>query len=230
MASDGVAQDGRDGEFATSVRIRDAAIARFARDGFRVGLRAIAADAGVTAGLVIHHFGSKDGLRRACDEHVLGIMRQEKTKALTDGTGAMLLAQMAEVEQFAPMVQYVLRSMQAGGQFALEFVDHMIADAEKYLSAGEAAGVVRPSRDAAARTRYLAYQATGSMVLWFTLHGADAEPGEFAVLFRRYVEELTLPALELFSEGLLVDRSMLDEYLMYVPDPPAAGEQDRSAR
>ena len=74
----------------------------------------------MTAGLVVHHFGSKDGLRRACDEHVLAIVRAEKTKALTDGTGAMLLAQMAMVEQYAPMVQYLLRSMQAGGELARE--------------------------------------------------------------------------------------------------------------
>ncbi|MFF5217348.1 hypothetical protein [Micromonospora sp. NPDC000442] len=149
-------------------------------------------------------------------------MRREKKKALTDGTGTMLLAQMAQVEQFAPMVLYLLRSMQAGGELAAELIEHMISDAEAYLSAGEAAGVVRPSRDRAARTRYLAYQATGSMLLWFTLHGGDAEPEKFPALFRRYMEELTLPALELFTEGLLVDRSMLDEYLMYVPDPPSA--------
>lgn len=75
------------------------------RVGFRVGLRTVAADAGVTAGLIVHHFGSKDGLRRACDEHVLAVMRAAKAKVLTDGTGAMLLAQMAEVETFAPMVR-----------------------------------------------------------------------------------------------------------------------------
>ncbi|AVT30857.1 MULTISPECIES: TetR/AcrR family transcriptional regulator [unclassified Plantactinospora] len=230
MASNGVRSDSHDGDFTTVSRIRDAAIARFARDGFRVGLRTVAADAGVTAGLVVHHFGSKDGLRRGCDEHVLAVMREEKAKALTDGTGAMLLAQMAEVEKFAPMVQYVLRSMQAGGDLALSLIDHMIADAEEYLSAGEAAGVIRPSRDRAARTRYLAYQATGSMVLWFTLHGAAATPQEFPILFRRYMEDLALPALELFTQGLLVDRSMLDEYLMYVPDPPTAGDAGNAAR
>ncbi len=230
MASEDVRFDDRVGEFATASRIRDAAIARFGRDGFRVGLRAIAADAGVTAGLVVHHFGSKAGLRSACDEHVLAIMREEKAKALTDGTGAMLLAQMAEVEQFAPVVQYLLRSMQAGGELALRLVEHMITDAEAYLSAGEASGVIRPSRDRAARTRYLAYQATGSMLLWFTLHGADAEPEDFPALFRRYIEELALPALEMFTQGLLVDRSMLDEYLMYVPDPPPAGDADNAAR
>lgn len=230
MASDGVGLETWDGEFATASRIRDAAVQRFGRDGFRVGLRTIAADAGVTAGLVIHHFGSKDGLRRACDEHVLEVMRQEKTKALTDGTATMLLAHMAEIERYAPIVQYLLRSLQAGGKLALELVEQMTADAEEYLAAGEAAGVVRPSRDRAARTRYLAYQATGGLLLWFTLHGADAAPEEFPALFRRYAEEITPPALELFTQGLLVDRSMLDDYLMYVPDPPTAGDADSTAR
>jgi AcrR family transcriptional regulator len=229
MAPSGVAPQDHDVESATVERIRQAAVARFARDGFRAGLRAIAADAGVTAGLIVHHFGSKDGLRRACDEQVLAVMRQEKAKALTDGTGAALLAQMAEVERYAPMVQYLLRSLQAGGELAATLIEHMIADAEEYLQAGEMAGVVRPSRDRAARTRYLAYQATGSMVLWFTLHGADAAPAEFAALFRRYIDDLALPALELLTEGLLVDRSMLDEYLMHVPDPPVS-DADNTAR
>ena len=229
MALEGVGSAGGSGDSATVRQIRDAAVGRFARDGFRVGLRTVAADAGVTAGLIVHHFGSKDGLRRACDEHVLAVMREQKTKALTDGTGTMLLAQMAEVERFVPMVRYLLRSMQAGGELARNLVEHMIADAEEYLSAGEAAGVVQPSRDRAARSRYLAYQATGSMVLWFTLHGADAAPEEFTHLFRRYMSDLVLPALELFTEGLLVNRSMLDEYLMYVPDPPSVGDEDSAA-
>ncbi|MDY7086633.1 MAG: TetR family transcriptional regulator [Actinomycetota bacterium] len=210
-------------------RIRDAAISRFARDGFDVGLRAIAVDASVTAGLVVHHFGSKEGLRRACDEQVMAIVREQKAKVLTDGTGTMLLAQMAMVEQYAPMVQYLLRSMQSGGELAAKLIEQMTADAEEYLAAGEAAGVVRPSRDRAARTRYLSYQATGSMLLWFTLHGANAEADDFPHLFRQYIDDLTLPALELFTEGLLVDRSMLDEYLMYVPDPPH-GDADDTAR
>ncbi|MER7456645.1 hypothetical protein [Micromonospora sp. NPDC126480] len=157
-------------------------------------------------------------------------MRQEKTKALTGGTAAMLLAHMAELEQFAPVVRYLLRSLQAGGELALELVERMTADAEEYLAAGEAAGVIRPSRDRAARTRYLTYQATGGLLLWFTLHGADADAEEFPARFRRYAEEITAPALELFAQGLLVDRSMLDDYLMYVPDPPAAGDADSTAR
>ncbi|MEV0829918.1 TetR family transcriptional regulator [Nonomuraea rubra] len=33
----------------------------------RVGLRAAAARAGVSHALVLHHFGSKEGLRKECD-------------------------------------------------------------------------------------------------------------------------------------------------------------------
>jgi AcrR family transcriptional regulator len=213
--------DGAGATGATADRIRDAAIARFGRDGFGAGLRAVAADADVTAGLVVHHFGSKEGLRQACDEHVLAVMREEKAKAFTDGTAGMLMAQLAEVEQYATIALYLLRSLQAGGELAAALVAHLIEDAEAYLAAGEAAGVVLPSRDRAARTRYLAYQSTGGMLLWFTLHGSGTDPDAFRKSFRRYVEEIAPPALELFTQGLLVDRSMLDDFLMYVPDPPA---------
>ena len=81
----------------TAERIRDAAILRYGRDGFSVGLRAVAADAGVTAGLVVHHFGSKDGLRKACDAYVLGVIRSAKLKATTGGPAAAI-AQLAEID------------------------------------------------------------------------------------------------------------------------------------
>ncbi|MFY1669709.1 TetR family transcriptional regulator [Plantactinospora sp. WMMB334] len=229
MASAHVVAGEREGDIASADRIRDAAIERFGRDGFRAGLRSIAADAGVTAGLVVHHFRSKDGLRRACDDHVLAVVREQKAKALTDGTATMLLAQLAEVERFAPLVRYLLRSLQAGGDLAGALLAQLAADAEEYLAAGEAAGVIQPSRDRAARTRYLTYQAVGGMVLWFTTHEAVLEPGPFQKLFRQYVEEITLPALELFTQGLFIDRSMLDDYLMYVPDPPPAGNAASAA-
>ena len=38
-------------------------------------IRAVAEAAGVTPGLVSHHFGSKEGLRDACDAHVLEYLR-----------------------------------------------------------------------------------------------------------------------------------------------------------
>ncbi|TDD69185.1 TetR/AcrR family transcriptional regulator [Actinomadura darangshiensis] len=53
-------------------RLRRAALHLFARDGFdAVTIRAVAAEADVSYALVRHHFGSKEGLRKAVDEHVL---------------------------------------------------------------------------------------------------------------------------------------------------------------
>ncbi|MFC0624100.1 TetR/AcrR family transcriptional regulator [Kribbella deserti] len=204
---------------ATMARIRDAAVRRFGSDGFGAGLRVIAADAGVTAGLVVHHFGSKDGLRQACDRFVLGQIREAKLKSTTSKNTADLLAQLADVEASAPLALYAVRSLQAGGELALAFTEQMVRDADEYLAAGVEAGVIKPSRDPAARARYLALQSLGSLLLWVTLQPKSAQE-DFAGAMRRMSDEVTAPALELFTQGLFVDRSMLDSYLMYVPDPP----------
>lgn len=205
---------------STTERIRDAAVARFGRDGFSAGLRTIAADAGVTAGLVVHHFGSKEGLRQACDAYVLGVIRSEKMRATTSGSAAGMLAQLAEIEQYGPLALYAVRSMQSGGEMATAFVEHMIADAEEYLAAGVEAGTIRPSRDPAGRARYLTYQGMGSMMLWISMHPEMVSVDDFRTALRELSDQITLPALELFTEGLFVDRTMLDSYLMYVSDPP----------
>ena len=54
--------------------IRDEALRLFAERGpDAASVRQIAAAAGVSPGLVSHHFGSKDGLRDAVDAHVLAM-------------------------------------------------------------------------------------------------------------------------------------------------------------
>ncbi|PZG19129.1 TetR family transcriptional regulator [Micromonospora craterilacus] len=54
-------------------RLREAALRLFAERGFAAtSARAVAAAAGLSPALVIHHFGSKEGLRAAVDEDVLG--------------------------------------------------------------------------------------------------------------------------------------------------------------
>ncbi|WBQ01894.1 TetR/AcrR family transcriptional regulator [Kribbella sp. CA-293567] len=204
----------------TRERIREAAVARFGRDGFSAGLRTIATDAGVTAGLVIHHFGSKEGLRRECDAYVLGVIRAEKIRTATSGTATGMLAQLAEIEQYGPLALYAVRSLQAGGQLATDFVAQMIRDAEAYLAAGVEAGTIRPSRDPVGRARYLTFQGMGSLMLWISLHPEMVTVDDFRSALREISDQITLPALELFTQGLFVDRTMLDAYLMHVPDPP----------
>lgn len=218
-ASLGAAAGSSPAAVATAERIRDAAIARFGRDGFGAGLRVIGTDAGVTAALVVHYFGSKDGLRRACDAHVLEFIRSEKTRAVT-GSAADMLAQLAQIEEYAPFMLYALRSLQAGGQLAVEFVEQMCRDAEQYLAAGVESGSIQPSRDPAGRARYLVLQSLGSSMLWMSLRSGFTDIDEFRRDLRELSDRITVPALELFTHGLFTDRKMLDEYLMYVCDPP----------
>jgi AcrR family transcriptional regulator len=204
-------------DLTARARVRDAAVARFGRDGFGAPLRTIAADAGVSAALLIHHFGSKDGLRAACDEHVLGVIRENKRETVGGSATAMLQA-LAEVERFAPYAAYVVQALAAGGPFASSFLDHLVQDAHTYLTDGVAAGTLHPSLDERARARFLTLSSVGMLLLHLRLRPAD--PDDLAGSLRALSDEVTLPALELYSQGLFVDRTMLDAYLPYVPDPP----------
>lgn len=208
---------------STRGRILDVAMRRFARSGFGASVRSIASDAGVSPALVIHHFGSKDKLHAACDEYVLAWIRDVKRDSIGRAAGGNLLQVLAAADQYAPLVGYVLRSLQAGGAVGREFTEHMIADAEVYTAEAVRDGVVRPSRDEAARVRYLVYSALGAMLLSVTLDPPqDAE--DVTAAMRRFMDELYLPMLELFTEGFLTTRRMLDDYLLYVPDPPGGAQ------
>lgn len=68
-----------------------AGIKLFAERGFAaVGLREIAAEAGVSLGLVRTHFGSKDGLREAIDAYVLEVTKTLYATVLEHSGGSAL--------------------------------------------------------------------------------------------------------------------------------------------
>ena len=91
----------------TIARIRDTAIEQFGQHGFNVGLRAIGEAAGVSAALVIHHFGSKEGLRKACDDYIAEEIRSEKSASIQSTDPATWFAQMAEIDK--PVSPHTLR-------------------------------------------------------------------------------------------------------------------------
>jgi AcrR family transcriptional regulator len=194
-------------------RIRDAAIRRFGADGFGASVRVIAADAGVSPGLVIHHFGSKDGLRAACDEHVLRLIREAETEAFTKSGPAEWLAQLSVLDEFAPGVGYLVQPLLAGGALAATLLERMTRDAETYLADAVAGGTMKPSRDPAARAAFLVDVGIGAVLSFIRRH--PPVDGDYRATLRRYAEANSLPALELYTEGLLADSSVLDAYLQY---------------
>jgi AcrR family transcriptional regulator len=198
-------------DFTARARIRDAAVRRFGAAGFGASVRAIAVDAGVSPGLVIHHFGSKDALRAACDEHVLRLIREAETDAFTAAGPMDLMRELAEIDDYAPLVGYLVQAFQAGGDLAATLLARMTADAEDYLAAAVAAGRVRPSRDPAARAAYLVDVGMGALLSFVRRH--PPVDGDYRPILRAYAEANSLPALELYTEGLLTDSTMLDAYL-----------------
>lgn len=200
----------RSADLTAAARIRDAAIDQFGEHGFGVGVRAIAEAAGVSAALVIHHFGSKEGLRKACDDYIAEEIRDSKSEALKSNDPATWFAQMAEIESYAPLMAYLVRSMQSGGELANMLWRRMIDNAEGYLDEGVRAGTIKPSRDPRARARYLGITGGGGFLLYLQMHET---PTDIRAVLRDYAREMVLPALEIYTEGLMVDRTMYDAFL-----------------
>jgi AcrR family transcriptional regulator len=82
-------------------RIREAALRLYAAHGAEaVSLRAVAREAGGTPGLVTHHFGSRAGLYRAVQDHVVEMFRLALEQVPTTGTArTVAAARTASVER-----------------------------------------------------------------------------------------------------------------------------------
>lgn len=118
----------------TRARIRDAAMAEFGDKGFKgATMKSIAAAAGVSVGLVQHHFGTKDGLRSACDERVLEMVRM-KVSMLEEGTFTDARS-LAALWAMAPLVQhYVGRALVETSPTISEMVDVVMDMTEEFLT------------------------------------------------------------------------------------------------
>ena len=192
-------------------RIRNAAIDCFGRHGFEVGIRQIAEVAGVSPGLVAHHFGSKAGLRAECDSHVLATMLNAKLETVGPQGPEAMLMQLAKVEEYRPIAAYAVASLAAGGDLANELLDEMTRMTAEFLAAGEEAGTIRPSSDAHARARYLTLTGMGMLLLEYRRHSA-LHPDDPAGAFDAAAQASIGPALELFTHGLFTDSRYLSAY------------------
>jgi len=189
---------------STPARIRDAAILVFAEAGFRAAtVRAIAERAGVSPALVIHHYGSKGGLREACDAFVTGFVRERKIEAMQAGPGLDPLALLRDDDDSLPLLGYLGRSLQDGSPAVAALVDEMVADAEAILAAGVESGTVRPLDHPRGVAAVLTLWSLGALVLHEHVHrilGADLTgPWSTAALSAGY----TLPAAEILTRGLV---------------------------
>ncbi|MCP3800679.1 TetR family transcriptional regulator [Allokutzneria sp. A3M-2-11 16] len=135
-------------DLTARARIRDAALERFGADGVAgTSVRAIAAAAGVSPALVLHHFGSKAGLRQACDEHVLAAIRSG-----SGGDGVIEQGALAEMLRAAtPARRYLGRALLDGSEAASALFTEIVDSTQRWLADGEEQGWVTSTADARAR-------------------------------------------------------------------------------
>lgn len=219
-----------------------AAIGRFSREGFGAPLRAIAADAGVSAALLVKRYGSKEALREAADEAVLEWIRRVKSESIGSAARGTLMLTLPDAQREASvLLGYIVHAVLDGGALGRHLLEQMVTDAEGYIAEAVAQGLARPSRDERARARYLVQSGLGSLLV-STLLGPSAAPPtggtpfagtppagtptgdtrsadgadtgrDVLALLHRLEEETTLPALELYTEGFFTGPAVFEQYL-----------------
>ena len=197
------------GDRTTASRIRDAAIAEFAANGVDgTSIRKIATSAGVSPGLVMHHFGSKDRLRVACDEHIAAMLRDVKGGAMESGGGFDVMAAFRSAGDL-PAAKYLARTLVDGSPHVAELVDEIVGDAVKYLATGVETGMINPTKDERGRAVILTIWGLGTLVLHEHLErliGVDitADFSKDPEAASAYM----VPVLEIYGQGVLTETTV----------------------
>ncbi len=208
-----------------AVRIREAAIVRFGRQGFeRTSVRQIAADAGVSPALVIHHFGSKEGLRAACDEALVSQLMTEKSKTEAPAIAETMREWLDRPERFGAYIDYFATMLADGSEGGNRLFDRMLGETAAMIDRGVADGTMHASADPEMRAVMITLNGLAPLLLRDQLARVLGVPVTSAAAARR----MTLPILELYTHGLYTDSRILDAARAALAGTPSTGTPTRS--
>lgn len=194
-------------DLTARARIRDTAIAAFARNGFdAVSLRTIAAEAGVSPALIMHHFGDKAGLREVCDEYVAGVFTDEKHELIDAPTADRIRAALNDMDRYGPYIDYLGRMLVDGSPAADRLFDSILTGTRAVLDEQRAAGLLEPMSDPEMTALLLALIGLGPVVMRAQIARALGEDQlSSAGLLRA-----TLPTMELLTHGIYATDAFLE--------------------
>jgi AcrR family transcriptional regulator len=182
-------------------RIRLAALELFGQQGFdQTTIRQIATRAGVSPGLVIHHFGSKNDLRQACDDYAYRLFAEERVYLKGSGPMPTLERFMADHPDLQPVLAYLVQCLRGGGEGAERVYRLFCSLSDEMLTEAEQQGLLSLPEDRQAAIAVFAAWAAGLQMLGDLFarqlggqHISDPD------VMRRYAVVTT----ELLSRGLL---------------------------
>ena len=165
-------------------RLVQVAMGRFPERGYdRVTARDLATAAGVSVGLINHHFGSKEGLREAVDRYFL----QQFEEVLTDQeagarstTAALAPAGGAGLDQFADWVDgwigrhiddwdaskaYLRRALLEGNDWGASLFERFYQVVRTSVDRADVGGLIRPDVDRLWLPFLIMYLEVGTLLL-----------------------------------------------------------------
>jgi AcrR family transcriptional regulator len=149
-------------DLTARARIREAALKHFAEEGYdRATIRSIAHTAGVSPGLLRHHYGSKDALRKACDEHVFEQLHQINAQILEDPSSSAATQQTSR--RFG---RYIARALaDAPTTIGAAIFDEMVTATEQWLARADESRTDPPAIDRRIRAALVTAMAEGVPLL-----------------------------------------------------------------
>lgn len=170
-----------------------------------VTVRAIAAEAGVSASLVIHHYRTKDRLKAAVDERVSAAVAELLTEVLDTPGGALTSASMAAViaARFAsePALPGYLRRLLIDGGAPADALFRRLYDASAdAMAVLSRAGMVRPAADETARLVFLLVNDMAMLILREQIAGILGADPLTADGMARWSDAV----LDVYTRGLLI--------------------------
>jgi AcrR family transcriptional regulator len=197
-----------DAEDQVRTRIRDAAIEHIGRTGRKTPLKTIAAAAGVTQDVLIDYFESRIELMKACDEHVADVIRNSKIHSLHPISPDSWTAAMDSMDSYAPIMGYLIRSLENGGRGAVTMMNQLIHNAVGYLAKGVEMGTVEFSHASDERAKFLSINNAGGFLLYRRLHPT---PRDMAAVLRDYAREMLMPAMDVYTNGLIGGSPVIED-------------------
>jgi len=153
-------------DLTARARIRQAALALFAEQGFdRTTIRGIAAAAGVSPGLLRHHFGSKQALREAVDAYVLREIRRLNDEIMEGGERGDLGPSAVSREAIRPFQGYLARTLIEGSDTIAALFDEMVDLTEQWIVRADKERADPPSIDQRTRAAVFSAMALGVPLL-----------------------------------------------------------------
>jgi TetR/AcrR family transcriptional regulator, regulator of cefoperazone and chloramphenicol sensitivity len=138
-------------DLSSRARLRDAAVRLFAERGVAgTSVRDIAEAAGVTAGLITHHFGSKERLKAAVDELMIEVFTAPLTAPsdLSSPTAEGVAEALAHTMAAHPDLRaYLRRSFLENDPASGEVFDRFVELLRERLAEMQAAGMLRADLD-----------------------------------------------------------------------------------